>query len=79
MAEKVRDRIDGFHFPVGSAVALASLVKRLVTDRSILEALGATLAAAPLAAAIVETHMQLYRQQPGSGLQDELPNKEFGT
>jgi glycosyltransferase involved in cell wall biosynthesis len=36
MAEKVRDGRDGFHFPVGSAMALASLLRRIADDRDVL-------------------------------------------
>ena len=39
MAEKVRDGIDGLHFPVGNAAALADLLAALAHDRTRLAAL----------------------------------------
>jgi glycosyltransferase involved in cell wall biosynthesis len=78
MAEKVRNRIDGFHFPVGSAVALALLVKQLAADRSLLDRVAQTMAVPPIPEDIVATHMQLYRQQPGAGLRNEGSNAEYG-
>jgi glycosyltransferase involved in cell wall biosynthesis len=77
MAEKVRNRIDGFHFPVGSAVALASLVKQLAANRSLLEQVSQTMTVPPAPTDIVEAHMKLYRQQPGETLQDEGSNAEY--
>ena len=38
MAEKVRDGIDGLHFPVGNAAALADLLASLAADRAALPA-----------------------------------------
>ena len=60
MAEKVRDGTDGFHFPVGSAAALASLVRELAVDRSRLEQVVTTMAAPPAPEQVVDAHMQLY-------------------
>jgi glycosyltransferase involved in cell wall biosynthesis len=77
MAEKVRNRIDGFHFPVGSAVALASLVKQLATDRSLLDGIAHTMAVPPMPEDIVAAHMELYRRQPSAGLPSEGPNVEY--
>jgi glycosyltransferase involved in cell wall biosynthesis len=62
MAEKVRNGIDGFHFPVGSAVALASLVRQLAADRTRLEQVVTTMAAPPNPAEIVDAHIRLYRR-----------------
>ncbi|HWB51434.1 MAG TPA: glycosyltransferase family 4 protein [Stellaceae bacterium] len=67
MAEKVRHGVDGFHFPVGSAIALAALVRQLAADRGILEKLAETMAAPPTAAEIVEAHMRLYREPAATG------------
>jgi glycosyltransferase involved in cell wall biosynthesis len=43
MAEKVRDGVDGFHFPVGNSVALASLLMQLVEKPSKLADVVATM------------------------------------
>ncbi len=61
MAEKVRNGIDGLHFPVGSSVALATLLKQLADDRDILKHLSETMALPPSAEAIVEEHLRIYR------------------
>jgi glycosyltransferase involved in cell wall biosynthesis len=76
MAEKVRDGIDGFHFPVGSAVALAALVRRLASDHSIVEKIVETMAAPPTPADIAEAHLRLYRQRPDSRLPDAAVDTE---
>lgn len=62
MAEKVRDGLDGFQFRTGSAIALVELVRRLVTDRSLLTGLSKTLGQPPGAEDIVDTHLALYRR-----------------
>jgi glycosyltransferase involved in cell wall biosynthesis len=77
MAEKVRDGIDGFHFLVGSAIALASLVRRLASDHSIVEKIVETMAAPPTPKDIVEAHLQLYRQQPDAGLPRAAVHAEY--
>jgi len=76
MAEKVRDGIDGFHFPVGSAIALAALVRRLASDHSIVEKVVETMAAPPTPAEIADAHLQLYRQQPRPRLPDAAVDTE---
>jgi len=68
MAEKIRDRIDGFHFPVGSAIGLAALVRLLSADRSLVDQVRRTLRAPPDATEIVNAHMELYRQSPNRHL-----------
>ena len=59
MAEKVRDGIDGLHFPVGDAAALADLLAGLAADRT---ALPAPTGDVPDAAA---HHLALYRSLAG--------------
>jgi glycosyltransferase involved in cell wall biosynthesis len=76
MAEKVRDGIDGLHFPVGSSVALATLLRHLAADRDILKAIAEAMAVPPAADLIVDRHIQLYRQQSGAGLHAGLINVE---
>lgn len=67
MAEKVRDGIDGFHFSVGSAMALAALARRLAAEPEALGRLAKDMRtrAASLAAsdAGLDSHMALYRRQ----------------
>lgn len=61
MAEKVRDGIDGFHFHVGSASDLASLLGRLSDDRKLLADVAETVRKPPSANATVDAHVALYR------------------
>ncbi|HWW19913.1 MAG TPA: glycosyltransferase [Steroidobacteraceae bacterium] len=58
MAEKVRDSIDGFHFPVGDALALAALLQRLAQSPERLAAMTETMAAPN--STVVERHVELY-------------------
>ncbi len=60
MAEKVRDGIDGFHFPAGNAMALTSLLRRLAQDRSELLALAGHMTGAPASAAQIGDYLRLY-------------------
>ena len=60
MAEKVRDGVDGFHFPVGNSIALASLLLKLSADRARLAGMRETLHIPVAAAEIVSRHERLY-------------------
>ncbi len=60
MAEKVRDGIDGFHFHVGSAMALAMLLKKIADNRTLLTDVAATIRKVQTAEAIVDAHLSLY-------------------
>jgi hypothetical protein len=62
MAEKVRDGIDGIHFPVGNALALAGLLRRLVENRAELAALAARMSGQPTPDAGADGFIQLYRR-----------------
>jgi glycosyltransferase involved in cell wall biosynthesis len=42
MAEKVRDGVDGIHFPVGSALGLAALLENIASNRALLPVVGYT-------------------------------------
>jgi glycosyltransferase involved in cell wall biosynthesis len=64
MAEKVRDGQDGFHFPVGNAVALASLLTRIAADRDALGRVSATLRAAPDLDMLAAQHRAVYAPTP---------------
>ena len=60
MAEKVRNGIDGFHFPAGSAMALAALLVQLDDDRLMLTELSARMSGRPALEATVDDFVQLY-------------------
>jgi glycosyltransferase involved in cell wall biosynthesis len=62
MAEKIRTEQDGFHFRMGNALALATLLRRLATDRSQLDALQTTMRRPPSANEVVKAHVGLYKQ-----------------
>ncbi|MEO9188960.1 MAG: glycosyltransferase family 4 protein [Acetobacteraceae bacterium] len=62
MAEKVRDGIDGFHFRMGSAHALADLLRRLDADRGLLSTVSATMRAPTPPAPTLDAHLDLYRR-----------------
>jgi glycosyltransferase involved in cell wall biosynthesis len=61
MAEKIRDGIDGFHFPVGNSIALASLLRELATDRSILSDLVSQMSGVPAVHSSLAAFLDIYR------------------
>ena len=61
MTEKVRNGIDGQHFPAGDAAALARELKRLADDRNALLRLGAGLTGRAELVSRVEQYVALYR------------------
>ena len=61
MAEKVRDRIDGFHFPVGDSLALASLLLRLVRNPGELAHVRESMAKPASAGEIGARHARIYQ------------------
>jgi glycosyltransferase involved in cell wall biosynthesis len=62
MAEKVRDGIDGFHFPAGSAMALAFLLRRLAVAPELLAQRAAQMRAQPAPPSTLDAHIRLYRE-----------------
>ena len=62
MAEKVRHGVDGFHFAVGSAMALATLLAKLAADRSLLADMTARMPGHAVLEATVEDFVQLYQK-----------------
>jgi glycosyltransferase involved in cell wall biosynthesis len=62
MAEKVRDGIDGFHFPVGNPLALANLLRGLAENRDVLIDLAAKISGRPAVEASLEDYIEVYRQ-----------------
>jgi glycosyltransferase involved in cell wall biosynthesis len=65
MAEKVRDGIDGFHFPVGSGLELSFLLMRLHDDRTLLDNVRRTLTRPATVSQVLEDHIRLYRHGAG--------------
>jgi len=61
MAEKVRQGMDGWHFPVGNAVSLASLLRQVAADRSHLEGIQRTMGRTSLAESVAHAHERIYR------------------
>jgi glycosyltransferase involved in cell wall biosynthesis len=60
MAEKVRDKVDGYHFPVGSGLELSYLLKRLYEDRSLLRGVQSTMRVPPGEREVLAQHLSLY-------------------
>jgi glycosyltransferase involved in cell wall biosynthesis len=60
MAEKIRDGVDGFHFPIGNSAALASLLLGLAKAPARLMKLRTTMRSPRLSADIVTLHRALY-------------------
>ena len=60
MAEKVRDGVDGFHFPVGNSTALASLLRQLAKAPAKLQKLQASMGSPASIKDVVNRHTELY-------------------
>ena len=60
MAEKVRDGVDGFHFPVGNAIALASLILQIATKPQKLDAVRATMRSVASKDSVTDRYARLY-------------------
>jgi glycosyltransferase involved in cell wall biosynthesis len=65
MAEKVRPDRDGFHFRVGNALALATLLRNLAAEPGRLAALQGSMRLPPSAADVVAAHVALYEGKVG--------------
>lgn len=61
MREKVRDGLDGLHFPVGDGAALAALVTRIAGDRALWQRLVASRRPVAREAEVVARHLAVYR------------------
>ena len=75
MAEKVRDGVDGFHFPAGSGLELSFLLERLHDDRTLLEIVQGTLRRPAAVADVLGEHLRLYGRTIADGQErnaDEL-------
>ncbi len=66
MAEKVRDGIDGFHFPVGNSLALAALLLTLAESPSMLSGVAETLRSPAPVEDTLERYAQVYSSLPGA-------------
>jgi glycosyltransferase involved in cell wall biosynthesis len=64
-AERVHDGIDGLHFPVGDARALAAAIRRAATEPGLWAALSANITAPPTRCSMVEQFRAVYAQ-PGA-------------
>jgi glycosyltransferase involved in cell wall biosynthesis len=62
MAEAVRDGLDGFHFPVGNATALARLIERLADAPDQLATTRSRMRVPPAPHVTVRQHVELYRR-----------------
>jgi glycosyltransferase involved in cell wall biosynthesis len=60
MAEKIRDGVDGFHFPVGNPTALASLLRQLAKTPAQLKKLQSSMGSPPSIKDIVNRHLEVY-------------------
>ncbi len=67
MAEKVRDGIDGLHFPVGNAVALASLLTKLAASPELLTGLADSIRVPATVAQTTDRYLELYASLRRSG------------
>jgi glycosyltransferase involved in cell wall biosynthesis len=65
MAEKVRDGIDGFHFPVGNSLALASLLLKLADSPTTLSEIAKTIRPAETTHESTERYAQVYSSLVG--------------
>jgi len=59
-AEKVRDGVDGVHFPVGNPIALASLILKITNKPERLEAATATMRSVAPSGVVTSRYEQFY-------------------
>lgn len=71
MAEKVRDGVDGIHFPMGDPTALAALLSDLAANRDELDRIASTMRPPPDAESVVTRHRAVYEGRPLSTAQAE--------
>ena len=67
MAEKVRDGEDGWHFPVGSPIGLAALLRRLAEDPNLICHVSNHMRRPPEPNAVVDAHLDAYTAAVLSG------------
>jgi glycosyltransferase involved in cell wall biosynthesis len=66
MAEKVRDGVDGYHFPVGSGLELSYLLIKLHDDRTLLNRVRKTMTVPPTAQTVLRDHLAIYNGLVGA-------------
>ncbi len=62
MAEKVRPGLDGWHFNVGNALELGSLLRDLAEDPDQLDAMRATMRFPPTVDAVMDAHLEVFQK-----------------
>ena len=65
MSEKVRDGVDGWHFPVGNAAALAALLKRLADEPGTIQAISENMQYPPSIQEVLDAHIEIYTKRVG--------------
>ncbi len=65
MAEKVRNGVDGWHFPAGNALALANLLRNLAKDPERLNRVATAMTGTPTSQSSVEDFLRVYRDAAG--------------
>ena len=60
MAERVRDEVDGLHFEMGDAIALAAAIKRAATEDGLWDRLHAAVPTPPSRAAMADGFLAVY-------------------
>jgi glycosyltransferase involved in cell wall biosynthesis len=57
MAEKVRDGMDGLHFPAGNPVALAGLIRKILANPALLPQIST-----PPATPAIQNYLAIYQE-----------------
>jgi len=73
MAEKVRNGVDGWHFPAGNALALASLLRNLAKDPERLNRVAAAMTGIPASQSGIEDFLRIYRGDTVQSVAASLP------
>jgi len=68
MKERIRDGVDGLHFNVGDATALAQVMLRAATEKGLWDRLVKNIPTPPMRSAMIEQFVALYRELPDGGL-----------
>jgi len=71
-AERIRDEVDGLHFQMGDAQALARVIRRAATEDGLWERLSAALPAPPSRDAMVEGYKAVYGMEESGTRRDRV-------